>query len=133
VGDQEAGHRVVSAGGGIEAVIEATELRTLNNIARLDPVIVTRASDNDLLERAQPPVDVTWRRRPRRLVPDPQLLWRRAAGEPLQALASDYDVAHCTLSRFFARAEVKTQLRQTAHQLRAKQRARPAHRSLRRQ
>jgi hypothetical protein len=89
-------------------------------------VIGTRAFDNDLLDRAQPPVDVTWRRRPRRLVPDPEL--RRAAGEPLRALASDYDVANSTLGRFFARPEIKTQLRQTAQQLQAKQRARPAHR-----
>jgi hypothetical protein len=126
--------RVVSAGGGIEDVIEATDLRTLSNVAGLDPVIVAQAFDNDLLERAQPsPLAVKWRRRPRRLVPDPQLLRRRAAGEPLRTLAADYGVAHTTLGRFFALPEIKTQLRQTAQQLRAEQRARPAHRSPRQQ
>jgi len=126
--------RVVSAGGGIEDVIEATDLRTLSNVAGLDPVIVARAFDNDLLERAQPsPLAVKWRRRPRRLVPDPQLLRRRAAGEPLRALAADYGVAHTTLGRFFARPEITKQLRQAVQQLRAEQRARPAHRSPRRQ
>jgi len=115
-------------------VIEATDLRTLSNVAGLDPVIVARAFDNDLLERAQPsPLAVKWRRRPRRLVPDPQLLRRRAAGEPLRALAADYGVAHTTLGRFFARPEITKQLRQAVQQLRAEQRARPAHRSPRRQ
>jgi len=33
-------------------VIDATDLRTLDNVARMiDPVIVTRAFDNDLLEQ----------------------------------------------------------------------------------
>jgi hypothetical protein len=38
-------------------VIEATGLRTLENVARrIDPVIVTRAFDNDLLdEQRRPP------------------------------------------------------------------------------
>jgi hypothetical protein len=115
-------------------VIEATELRTLNNVAGLDPVILTRAFDNDRRERARPPVVVRWQRRPRRLVPDPQLLRRRAAGEPLRTLAGDYGVAHTTLSRFFARPEISKQLRQTVKQLRAEQRqARPTRRPRNRQ
>jgi hypothetical protein len=41
---------VVAAGGGGEALIEATGLRTFENVARLiDPVIVRRALDNDSL------------------------------------------------------------------------------------
>jgi hypothetical protein len=43
------------------------------------------------------------RRRLRRLVPDPELIRRRAAGEPLRGLASDYGVAHTTLGRYFVR------------------------------
>jgi hypothetical protein len=43
--------------GGSEAVIEATGLRTFENVAQLiDPVIVTRALDNDSLdEQRRPP------------------------------------------------------------------------------
>jgi hypothetical protein len=65
------------------------------------------------------------KRRPRlrRLVPDPELLRRRAAGEPLRELARDYDVAHTTLGRYFERPEVAKQLREAAKQLRAEQRA----------
>ena len=50
--------RVVAAGGGMQAVIEATGLRTLENVVHLiDPAILKQALDNDLLERAQhPPV-----------------------------------------------------------------------------
>jgi hypothetical protein len=63
------------------------------------------------------------RRRLRRLVPDAELIRRRAAGEPLRELAADYDVSHTTLSRYFDRAEVAKQLRQAVRQLRAAQRA----------
>ncbi|HMI98513.1 MAG TPA: hypothetical protein VK488_01635 [Gaiellaceae bacterium] len=50
--------RVVADGGGMRAVIEATGLRTLENVVGLiDPAILTRALDNDVLERGQrPPV-----------------------------------------------------------------------------
>jgi hypothetical protein len=68
-------------------------------------------------------------RRLRRLVPDAELIRRRAAGEPLRALAFDYDVAHTTLGRYFERPEVAKQLRQAAKQLRAEQRAAAARRS----
>jgi hypothetical protein len=54
------------------------------------------------------------RRRLRRLVPDPELIRRRAAGEPLRELASDYEVAHTTLGRYFERPELAKQLKQSA-------------------
>src|SRR5712692_6544736 len=62
-------------------------------------------------------------RRLRKLVPDAALIRRRAAGEPLRELASDYDVAHTTLGRYFQRPEVAKQVKQAAAQLRAEQRA----------
>jgi len=69
------------------------------------------------------------RRRLRKLVPDAELIRRRAAGEPLRELASDYDVVHTTLGRYFERPEVAKQLKQAAVQLRAEQRAAAARRS----
>ena len=69
------------------------------------------------------------RRRLRKLVPDAELIRRRAAGEPLRELASDYDVAHTTLGRYFERPEVAKQIKQAAAQLRAEQRAAAARRS----
>jgi hypothetical protein len=48
----------------------------------------------------------------RRLVPDAELVYRRATGETLRALALDYGVAHTPLGRYFARPEVARQLRQ---------------------
>jgi hypothetical protein len=48
--------RVVAEGGGMQAVIEATGLRTLENVARvIDPAILMQALDNDVLEQAQAP------------------------------------------------------------------------------
>jgi hypothetical protein len=105
--DKEA-EQVVAAGGGTQALLAATELPTLEAAAgSIDPELLARAFDNDALERAQPqPLALTRRPRPRRLVTDTQLLRRRAAWEPLRMLASDYDVAHTTLARFFARPEI---------------------------
>ena len=60
------------------------------------------------------------RRRLRKLVPDAELIRRWAAGEPLRELASDYDVAHTTLGRYFQRPEVARQLRQAKQRARAK-------------
>ena len=57
------------------------------------------------------------RRRLRRLVPDAELIRRRATGEPLRQLAGDYGVAHTTLGRWFARPEVARQLRELARRL----------------
>jgi hypothetical protein len=62
------------------------------------------------------------RRRLRRLVPDAELIRRRAAGETLRELACDYRVARTTLGRYFVRPEVKRQLKQAAIQLRSEQR-----------
>src|SRR5439155_2606511 len=56
--------------------------------------------------------EVKRHRRLRRLVPDAELVRRRAAGETLRALAADYGVAHTTLGRYFARAEAVRQLRE---------------------
>ena len=69
------------------------------------------------------------RRRLRKLVPDAELIRRRAAGEPLRELASAYEVAHTTLGRYFARPEVAKQLREAARQLRAAERALAARRT----
>jgi hypothetical protein len=62
-------------------------------------------------------------RRLRRLVPDAELIRRRAAGASLRELAVDFDVAHTTLVRYFKRADVAKQLKQVRTQLRAEQRA----------
>jgi hypothetical protein len=62
-------------------------------------------------------------RRLRKLVPDAELISRRAADEPLRELASDYNVAHTTLGRFFERPDVARQLRQARRELRAGRRA----------
>ncbi len=69
------------------------------------------------------------RRRLRTLVPDAELIRRRAAGETLRELAPDYEVAHTTLGRYFERPEVAKQLRQAATQLRAERRALAARRA----
>jgi hypothetical protein len=62
------------------------------------------------------------RRRLRRLVPDAELIRRRAAGEPLRELALDYDVAHTTLMRYFERPEVVREIKQAEKQLRDERR-----------
>jgi hypothetical protein len=69
------------------------------------------------------------RRRLRKLVPDAELIRRRASGEPLRELASDYGIAHTTLSRFFERPEVVKELKEAVQQLRAAERALTARRS----
>ena len=69
------------------------------------------------------------RRRLRRLVPDAELIRRRAAGEPLRELARDYEVAHTTLLRYFERPEVRKQLKEASEQLRAAERAAAARRA----
>jgi len=48
--------RVVAEGGGIQAVIDATGLSSLDNVTRLiDPAILKQAYDNDLLEQSKRP------------------------------------------------------------------------------
>ncbi len=107
--NDELAERAVEAGGGVEAVIEATGLRTRENVLRaIDPAILVRAFDNAAANAGGPPD----RARLRRLAPDPELLRRRAAGETLRRLACDYGVAHTTLGRWFARPEVARQLHQ---------------------
>jgi len=104
---------------GIEAIVEATDPRSRENVLRLiDPAILVRAfaNDGDAAAAAEPNRD-----RLRRLVPDPALVRRRAAGESLRALARDYQVAHTTLARYFRRPQVARQLHT------ARQRARANH------
>jgi lambda repressor-like predicted transcriptional regulator len=96
------------SGGGIDALIEATGLRTLENlVGNIDPAILVRAYDNDAAARAFAPPDDS---RLRRLAPDLELLHRRAAGEPLRRLARDYGVTHTTLGRWFARPSVAREI-----------------------
>ena len=112
--NDELAERAVEAGGGIEAVIEATGLRTRENVLHaIDPTILVRALDNDAAGAAGP-VD---RARLRRLLPDPELVRRRAAGETLRQLARDYGVAHTTLGRWFGRPEVARQLHELRRRL----------------
>jgi hypothetical protein len=63
------------------------------------------------------------RRQLRKLVPDVELIRRRAAGEALRPLASDYGVAHTTLLDYFERPAVAREVKQAEKQLRAEQRA----------
>ena len=64
------------------------------------------------------------RDRLRRLIPDPMLILRRAAGEALRPLAVDYGVAHTTLARYLRRPEVADQLRDARRLTRAERRSR---------
>ena len=46
--------RVVAEGGGIKEVIDATDLRTLENVVTsIDPAILTLAYDNDAIAKVQ--------------------------------------------------------------------------------
>jgi hypothetical protein len=95
-------------GGGVDALIEATGLRTLENLVRnIDPAILVRAYDNDAGARTSTPPDCS---RLRRLSPDVTLIQRRAAGEPLRRIARDYGVSHTTLGRWFARPSVAREI-----------------------
>ena len=48
--------KVVADGGGVQDVIDATDLRTLDNVKNLiDPTILKLAYDNDLLRKPEPP------------------------------------------------------------------------------
>ena len=100
---------VVASGGGAEEVIEATGLRTLENVLRnIDPQIIRAAleTDADLARNARPDDSGL-----RRLIPDSELIRRRAAGENLRSIAADYNVSHTTLSRYYNRSKVAKQLR----------------------
>jgi hypothetical protein len=109
--------QAVAAGGGVQAVIEATGLRTRANVLRLiDPLTLVQALDNDAASAALEPAE----ERLRRLLPDPELVRRRAAGESLRRIAADYAVAHTTLYRYYQRPQVARQLRQAKQRARAK-------------
>jgi hypothetical protein len=82
----------------------------------------------ELAKQVKPSAKTRRRRRLRRLVPDPELIRRRVAGEPLRELASDYGVAHTTLGRYFERPEVAKQIKEAAKQLRAEAARRSAER-----
>jgi hypothetical protein len=95
-------------GGGIDALIKATGLRTLENLVQnIDPAILVRAYDNDAGARTLTPPDCS---RLRRLSPDVTLMQRRAAGEPLRRIARNYGVSHTTLGRWFARPSVAREI-----------------------
>jgi hypothetical protein len=114
--NDELAAQAVAAGGGVQAVIEATGLRTRANVLRLiDPLILVQAFDNDAASAAAEPAG----ERLRRLVPDPELVRRRAAGESLRRIAADYAVAHTTLHRYYQRPQVAQQLRQAKQRTRA--------------
>ena len=103
--------QVVATGGGLEAIVEATDLRTRENVFRsINPAILVLAFAHDAAAAAGAEPN---RDRLRRLLPDPALIRRRAAGETLRPLARDYQVAHTTLARYFRRPEVARQLRNT--------------------
>jgi hypothetical protein len=113
-GSDDIAAAVAASGAGIEAIVEATDLRTRENVYdSIDPAILVHAfaNDDEAAAGAEPNRD-----RLRRLVPDPALVQRRAAGETLRPLAVDYHVAHTTLARYFRRPEVTGQLR-TARRL----------------
>jgi hypothetical protein len=121
-GSDDIAAAVVASGAGIEAIVEATDLRTRENVLRLiDPAILVHAfaNDDEAAAVAEPNRD-----RLRRLVPDPALIQRRAAGETLRPLAVDYHVAHTTLARYFRRPAVTGQLR-TARRLTRTNHTRP--------
>jgi hypothetical protein len=119
--NDELAAQTVARGGGVQTVLEASGLRTRENVLRLiDPVILVQALENDAAASAlaEPARD-----RLRRLAPDPELLRRRAAGESLRGIAADYGVAHTTLHRYFQRPELARQLRQVAALVAASRRA----------
>jgi DNA-binding transcriptional MocR family regulator len=116
----ELAEKVVSAGGGVDEVIEVTGLRTWQNVYRLiNPQVLVRALANSRGRRPSqlPPQGF------RRLRPDAALITRRAAGATLRTLADDYGVAHTTLSRYFRRPTIAKELRSQRRKL-AKQRRR---------
>ena len=120
--------RAAEGGGGIKALIEATGLRTLENlVGNIDPAILVHAYDNDA-RRAPTPPD---RSRLRRLSPDVTLLQRRVAGEPLRRIALNYGVSHTTLGRWFGRPSVARQMEELKRRQRPCVPAPPAGRNAR--
>lgn len=99
---------IVASGGGLEQVMETTGLRREHVLRRMDIQIVRGALANDCKFPANARPDD---RALRRLAPTSELIRRRAAGETLRSLAAEYNVSHTTLSRYFKRPGVATQLR----------------------
>jgi hypothetical protein len=107
-GSDDLAEPVVAAGGGVEQVIDATGLRTRENVLRnIDPQIMRRALANDTKFPSNPRPDD---RRLRRLVPDSELIRRGATTEPRRSIAADYGVSHTTILRYFNRPTVAKQL-----------------------
>ena len=101
--------QAVSAGGGIQELVEATGLPTrLAVYESIDPQLAVEALTNDA---QHPPSGRQAAGTSRRFVPDQALVARRAAGEPLRSLEKDAGVSPATLSRAFARPEVADELR----------------------
>jgi len=99
---------IVDSGGGVEQVIDASGLRSRENVLRnIDAQIMGRALANDTRFPSNARPDD---RRLRRLVPDSELIRRRAAKETLRSIAADYGVSHTTILRYFERPEVSKQL-----------------------
>jgi len=106
--DHEA-EAVVAAGGGVEEVVDKTGLRTPENAFRnIDAQVIVRALANDTKYPSNARPDD---QRPRRLVPDSDLIRRGAVKEPLRSIATDYGVSQTTILRYFKRPEVSKQLR----------------------
>ena len=101
---------VIAAGGGLEQVIDATGLSLENALSNTDFQLMRRALANDTKYPSNARPDV---RRLRRLVPDSELIRRRAAEEPLRSIAADYGVSHTTILRYFKRPAVAKQLLRT--------------------
>jgi hypothetical protein len=102
---------IVDSGGGVEQVIDATGLRSRENVLRgIDAQIMRRALANDTTFPSNARAND---RGLRRLVPDSELIRRGAAREPLRSIAADYGVSHTTILRYFKRSEVSKQLRRT--------------------
>jgi lambda repressor-like predicted transcriptional regulator len=117
--NDELAAKTVAAGGGIQELIEATGLRTrLAVYESIDPEIVVQALANDA---RRPSSERQGARRSRRFTPDPALIARRAAGEPLRRLAQDAGVSPATLSRSFALPDVADDLRLQQLKLRERQ------------
>jgi hypothetical protein len=102
--------REVEAGGGLQQVIDATHLSVENALRNIDAQLMRRALANDTKFPSNTRPDD---RGLRRLVPDSELIRRRAAKEPLRSIAPDYGVHHTTVLRYFKRPELAKQLLRT--------------------
>ena len=106
VGEAGQGLRI----GRTEAIVEATDLRTHENVLRLiDPAILVRAFTNNA---AAAPTAEPSRDRLRRLVPNPALSPPPSSRkDPTRACSQLPGRAHTTLARYFRQPEVARQLR----------------------